>query len=65
MAVFASLFGKLAQRLAPGNIDETLRSHVGAVPNPLSERSKRLQSRVSAPTALLAVGSVCTLRMAR
>ncbi len=45
MAVFASVFGKLAQRLAASNIGETLQSHVGLVPNPLSERSKYLEPR--------------------
>lgn len=46
MAVFATLTGKLAQLLAPGNVGETLQSHVGLVPNPLSERSKHLEPRI-------------------
>src|SRR5947209_20566550 len=46
MAVLATLFGKLAQRLSPSNISETLHSHVGLVPNPLSERSKELKPRI-------------------
>ena len=46
MPVFATLFGKLAQRLSPSNISETLHSHVGFVPNPLSERSKELKPRI-------------------
>src|SRR2546421_10895122 len=46
MVVFATLFGKLGQRLSPGKIGETLQSHVGAVPNPLSERSKHLKPRI-------------------
>lgn len=46
MVTFASLFGKLAQRLSPGAVSETLQTHVGAVPNPLTERSKQLQPRI-------------------
>jgi formate dehydrogenase major subunit len=46
MVVFASLFGRLAERLTPGSIGETLQTHVGLVPNPLSERSKTLQPRI-------------------
>lgn len=46
MTVFASVFGKLAQRLSPGSVGETLRTHVGAVPNAISERSKHLQPRI-------------------
>lgn len=46
MAVFASVFGKLAQRLSPRTIGETIQSHVGLVPNPLSERSKHLEPRI-------------------
>ena len=46
MAVFASLFGKLAERMSPDHIGETLQTHVGLVPNPISERSKRLQPRI-------------------
>ena len=32
MAIFASMFSKLAQRLSPGTIGETIQSHVGLVP---------------------------------
>jgi formate dehydrogenase major subunit len=46
MAVFASLFGKLAERLSPEALNETLSTHVGAVPNPLSKRSKTLEPRI-------------------
>ncbi|HAT43693.1 MAG TPA: hypothetical protein DCS90_01205 [Ktedonobacter sp.] len=46
MAVFATLFGRLAQRLSPGNVGETLHSHVGQVPNPVSERSQHLKPRI-------------------
>ena len=46
MPVFASLFGKLAQRVSPAAIGETLRTHVGVVPNPPSERTKHLQPRI-------------------
>ena len=46
MAVFASLTGRLAQLLSPAKSENALRSHVGLVPNPVSERSKHLQSRI-------------------
>src|SRR2546421_11379063 len=46
MAVFASLTGRLAQLLSPTKGENVLRSHVGLVPNPLSERSKHLQPRI-------------------
>ena len=46
MAVFASLTGRLAQLLSPIKGENVLRSHVGLVPNPLSERSKHLQPRI-------------------
>lgn len=46
MAVFASLFGKLAQSLTPSSMGETLHTHIGAVPNAVSERSKHLTSRL-------------------
>jgi formate dehydrogenase major subunit len=46
MADFANVFGKLAQHLSPEALGETLRTHVGRVPNPVSERSKNLQPRI-------------------
>ena len=46
MAVFASLTGRLAQLLSPTKSENVLRSHVGLVPNPLSERSKHLKPRI-------------------
>ena len=46
MAVFASLTGRLAQLLSPMKGENVLRSHVGLVPNPLSERSKHLKPRI-------------------
>jgi formate dehydrogenase major subunit len=46
MAVFASLTGRLAQLLSPTKGENVLRSHVGLVPNPLSERSKHLTPRI-------------------
>src|SRR2546430_2941695 len=46
MAVFATLFGRLAQRLTPGSINETLHTHVGPVPNPVSKRSQHLKPRI-------------------
>ncbi len=46
MTTFATLFGRLAERLSPGKIGETLQTHVGVLPNPLSERSKNLKPRI-------------------
>ncbi len=48
MAIFATLTGKLAQLLspAPAKSDHLLHTHVGLVPNPLSERSKHLRPRI-------------------
>src|ERR1700682_5661303 len=48
MAVFATLTGKLAQLLshAQAKSDHLLHTHVGLVPNPLSERSTHLQPRI-------------------
>ncbi|MBV8694390.1 MAG: hypothetical protein JO183_02770, partial [Ktedonobacteraceae bacterium] len=48
MAVFATLTGKLAQLLssAKAKSDHLLHTHVGLVPNPVSERSKHLRPRI-------------------
>ncbi len=46
MTPFVTLFGRLAERLSSSKIGETLQTHVGLVPNPLSERSKTLQPRI-------------------
>lgn len=46
MAVFASLFGKLAQSLSPDAVGKTIATYVGPVPNPLSRRSKQLEPRI-------------------
>ena len=46
MAVFASLTGRLVQLLSPAKSENLLRSHVGLVPNPVSERSKHLKPRI-------------------
>jgi formate dehydrogenase major subunit len=61
MAVFATLFDKLAQRLSPENIGETLQSHVGAVPNPLSERSKHLKPRIEGAKMFKSVCPYCAV----
>src|SRR5947208_15801224 len=61
MAVFASVFGKLAQRLSPGNIGETIQSHVGLVPNPLSERSKKLEPRIHDARRVKSVCPYCAV----
>ncbi len=46
MTTFATLFGRLAERLSPGKVGEALQTHVGLLPNPLSERSKNLKPRI-------------------
>src|SRR5260370_40819986 len=61
MAVFASLFGRLAQRLSLSNVGETLQSHVGLVPNPLSERSKHLEPRIHDARMVKSVCPYCAV----
>ena len=61
MVVFASLFGKLAQKLSPHAIGETLSTHVGAVPNPLSERSKNLKPRIHDAEVFKSVCPYCAV----
>ena len=64
MAVFASLTGRLAQLLSPAKSENALRSHVGLVPNPVSERSKHLQSRIltsGLSTALASLSFILSL----
>lgn len=48
MAVFASVTGKLAQLLSPAQAKSAhlLRTHIGLVPNPVSERSTHLRPRI-------------------
>jgi formate dehydrogenase major subunit len=61
MAVFASLFGKLAQRLSPNTLDETLRAHVGLVPNPPSARTKNLKPRIEDAKMVKSVCPYCAV----
>lgn len=73
MAVFATLFGRLAQRMASGKdaqvqlrenppgIGDILESHVGLVPNPLSERSKHLQPRIHDAKVFRSVCPYCAV----
>jgi formate dehydrogenase major subunit len=61
MAVFATLFGKLAARFSPDTVGETLRSHVGAVPNPLSEHSKHLKPRIEGAKMFKSVCPYCAV----
>lgn len=61
MAVFATLFGKLAQRLSPGNVGETLHSHIGQVPNPVSERSHHLKPRIHDAKMVKSVCPYCVV----
>lgn len=61
MAVFASVFGKLAEHLKPQNVGETLQSHVGVLPNVLSERSKHLESRLHGAKMFHSVCPYCAV----
>ncbi|GLV60334.1 dehydrogenase [Dictyobacter sp. S3.2.2.5] len=61
MAVFATLFGRMAGRLSPKHVAETLESHVGAVPNPLSERSKNLRPRIDGAKMVKSVCPYCAV----
>ena len=60
-ASFATFYGRLAHLLSPSTIGQTLRSHVGVVPNPLSERSKTLQSRVHDTKMVKSVCPYCAV----
>ncbi len=73
MAVFATLFGKLAQRMPSANdastqlrekspgIGSLLETHIGLVPNPLSERSKHLQPRIHDAKVFRSVCPYCAV----
>jgi formate dehydrogenase major subunit len=61
MAVFATLFGKLAQRLSSTDVGETLTAHVGMLPNPLSKRSKTLQPRIHDAQVFRSVCPYCAV----
>ena len=73
MTVFARLFGKLAQSMSSANdarvqlrengsdIGEILETHVGMVPNPLSERSKHLEPRIQDAHVFRSVCPYCAV----
>lgn len=61
MAVFASVFGKLAQGLNGSSVGETLQSHVGMLPNVLSKRSKELESRLHGAKMVHSVCPYCAV----
>ena len=61
MAIFATLYGKLAQQLFPQRLGETLRTHVGSIPNPLSERSKNLKPRIHDARMVKSVCPYCAV----
>ncbi|HLG75450.1 MAG TPA: hypothetical protein VKX46_03495, partial [Ktedonobacteraceae bacterium] len=73
MAVFAKVFGKLAQSMSSGKdarvqlgenpprIGELLESHIGMVPNPLSERSKHLKARIADAKVFRSVCPYCAV----
>jgi formate dehydrogenase major subunit len=61
MTVFARLFGKLAEHITPGNVHEALHTHIGAVPNPLSQRSKELKGRIDGAQIFHSVCPYCAV----
>ncbi len=61
MSVFAHLFGKLAQHLDPNALGETVKTHVGSLPNPLSERSKTLRPRIHDAKIVKSVCPYCAV----
>jgi formate dehydrogenase major subunit len=61
MAVFATLFGKLARHLSPDSLVSTLQTHIGLVPNPLSKRSKSLQPRIHDAKMVKSVCPYCAV----
>jgi formate dehydrogenase major subunit len=73
MTVFATLFGKLALSVSssqdarvqltenPPGVSELLASHVGMVPNPLSERSKHLTPRIEGAQVFRSVCPYCAV----
>ncbi len=65
MTVFASLFGRLAEHMSPRNVAKTLQSHVGLIPNPLSERSKNLQPRIHDAKVFHSVCPYCAVGCAQ
>lgn len=65
MVVFASLFGRLADRLSPTHISDTLQTHIGMVPNPLSERSKNLKPRIHDAKVFHSVCPYCAVGCAQ
>lgn len=60
-AVFATLFGKLARRLSPDHLGNILQTHIGLVPNPLSERSKNLRPRTHDAKMVKSVCPYCAV----
>ena len=65
MAVFASLFGRLAERLSSDGMAETIHTHVGKIPNPLSERSKQLKPRMHDAKVFHSVCPYCAVGCAQ
>ena len=65
MVVFASVFGKLAERLSPGSVAQTIQTHVGLVPNPPSERTKHLQPRIHDAKVFHSVCPYCAVGCAQ
>lgn len=73
MTVFATFFGKLAQRMSTDKdarvqlgeqlprVGEVLGSHVGMVPNPLSNRSKHLEPRIQDAKVFRSICPYCAV----
>jgi len=61
MTVFATLSGKLARYFSPGSTSASVQNHVGLVPNPLSQRSKSLQPRISDAKMVKSVCPYCAV----
>lgn len=58
---FATLYGRLARLFSPSTIGQTLQSHIGLVPNPLSERSQTLQPRTHNAKMVKSVCPYCAV----
>ena len=65
MVVFASLFGKLAERISPGSVAQTIQTHVGLVPNVPSERTRHLQPRIHDAKVFHSVCPYCAVGCAQ
>jgi formate dehydrogenase major subunit len=58
---FAPFYRRFARFFSPSTIGQTLQSHIGLVPNPLSERSTTLQPRVHDANMVKSVCPYCAV----